>query len=101
MHLHLVPVLKNNEGTNSFKRINSQKMTSVIKTTILSGFLLFVLNRALAQESNLVYLENGQLTYIPFAMTGQTNEVNIIPDFSYAGYMGGGVALPEVPVMIT
>jgi hypothetical protein len=101
MHLHLVPVLKNNEGTNSFKRINSQKMTSVIKTTILSGFLLFVLNRALAQESNLVYLENGRLTYIPFAMTGQTNEVNIIPDFSYAGYMGGGVALPEVPVMIT
>ena len=27
-------------------------------------------------------------------MTGQSNAVNTIPDFSHAGYMGGGVALP-------
>jgi len=27
-------------------------------------------------------------------MKGQSNAVNTIPDFSYAGYMGGGVSLP-------
>ena len=28
-------------------------------------------------------------------------ENNYIPDFSYAGYQGGGVALPEVPTVLT
>ncbi|MEM8889884.1 MAG: hypothetical protein AAGD28_18050, partial [Bacteroidota bacterium] len=27
-------------------------------------------------------------------MRGQSNQVNTVPDFSYAGYMGGGVSLP-------
>jgi len=46
-------------------------------------------------SSELIYLdEEGKLDYVPFAMKGQSNEVNIIPDFSYAGYMGGGVSLP-------
>jgi hypothetical protein len=45
-------------------------------------------------SSELVYLDQGQLTYVPFAMMGQSNEVNTIPDFSHAGYMGGGVSLP-------
>ncbi|MEL6659573.1 MAG: hypothetical protein AAFR36_24135, partial [Bacteroidota bacterium] len=32
-------------------------------------------------------------------MSGQSNEVNTIPDFSYAGYMGGGISLPtDIPV---
>ena len=44
--------------------------------------------------SQLIYLNQGELTYVPFAMQGQSNEVNTIPDFSYAGYMGGGVSLP-------
>jgi len=44
--------------------------------------------------SQLIYLDQGELTYVPFAMQGQSNAVNTIPDFSYAGYMGGGVALP-------
>ncbi|MDA8692506.1 hypothetical protein N9L92_00475 [Saprospiraceae bacterium] len=42
----------------------------------------------------MIYLDRGELTYVPFAMKGQSNEVNTIPDFSFAGYMGGGVALP-------
>jgi hypothetical protein len=54
-----------------------------------------------AQSSELVWLENGSLNYAPFAMEGQTNAVNFIPDFSHAGYMGGGVALPDVPAVIT
>lgn len=45
--------------------------------------------------SELVYVEDGQLSYEPFAMTGQSDAVNTIPDFSHAGYMGGGVALPS------
>jgi len=38
---------------------------------------------------------NGKLVYVP------DEYGNIIPDFSHAGYMGGGVRLPEVPVKIT
>jgi hypothetical protein len=39
--------------------------------------------------------ESGHLVYQADA------KGNVIPDFSYAGYMGGGVALPDVPVKIT
>lgn len=45
-------------------------------------------------SSQLIYLDQGELQYVPFAMSGQSNEVNTIPDFSFAGYMGGGVSLP-------
>jgi len=56
-------------------------------------------------EPHLIYAENytslvypdaaGKLVYIP------DENGNIIPDFSYAGYMGGGVMLPYVPVKET
>lgn len=39
--------------------------------------------------------EDGKLQYIP------DERGNLIPDFSRAGYMGGGVKLPDVPVKIT
>lgn len=53
-------------------------------------------------SSELIYLEQGRLTYIPFAMEGQSNEVNTIPDFSHAGYMGGGVLIPSnIPIEVT
>jgi hypothetical protein len=45
--------------------------------------------------------DNGKLEYIPYANTGESNAVNIIPDFSFAGYKYGGVEIPEVPVVIT
>lgn len=38
---------------------------------------------------------DGKLVYTPDARG------NRIPDYSYAGYMGGGVALPDVPVNAT
>jgi hypothetical protein len=44
--------------------------------------------------SEMIYMDQEKLTYVPFAMMGQSNAVNTIPDFSYAGYMGGGVSLP-------
>ena len=45
--------------------------------------------------SKLVYPgPDGQLVYLP------DEKGNIIPDFSHCGYMGGGVALPDVPVVL-
>ena len=46
----------------------------------------------------------GKLTYGPYANHKRDLKVNIIPDFSHAGYMGGGVALPSyasIPVQVT
>lgn len=56
--------------------------------------LLAVYSTSCQTSSELVYMDQSQLTYVPFAMKGQSNAVNTIPDFSYAGYMGGGVSLP-------
>ena len=42
----------------------------------------------------------GRLEYVPFANVGETNIVNTIPDFSFAGYKRGGVPLPIVPVRV-
>jgi len=75
-----------------------------MKGTPLLVFLIFscIVNN-LAQTSTLVYPgTNGKLVYEKYANQGEDTLVNIIPDFSYAGYKGGGVALPEnVPVKIT
>lgn len=52
----------------------------------------------------LASLENGQLSYGLYANQGQRVARNILPDFSYAGYMGGGVRLPSyetIPVRET
>src|SRR5271163_3069208 len=47
-----------------------------------------------AKTDNLpwVSMENGRIVY------GEDSEHNRIPDFSTAGYGGGGVALPDVQV---
>ena len=64
--------------------------------------LVLVLSGFSQNTSELIYLENDQLVYVPFSMEGQTNKVNTIPDFSYAGYMGGGVELPtDISVEVT
>ena len=73
--------------------MKSQKLTCLIL-----GLLAF--NLTYGQDaSELIYLDQDKLSYVPFAMTDQSNAVNTIPDFSYAGYMGGGVSLPSnIPV---
>ena len=62
---------------------------------LLSGYV----NTVQAEEKNyskLVYPgKDGRLVYTP------DDKGNIIPDFSHAGYMGGGVKLPDVPVKTT
>jgi len=53
-------------------------------------------------QSSLVYEGvDGHLVYETYANEGQTNSVNTIPDFSRCGYMGGGVAIPDVQVATT
>jgi hypothetical protein len=57
-----------------------------------------------SQQSTLVYPGSvGKLIYIPHANNGETIDNNILPDFSYAGYMDGGVKVPvgEIPVKLT
>ncbi len=43
----------------------------------------------------------GALIYGRYANEGQSNKVNMLPDFSFAGYGGGGVAIPTAPVRVT
>jgi len=64
------------------------------------GFaLVMCMHSAFSQTSSLVSLgAGGTLEYKTYANTGQTNAVNRIPDFSFAGYKGGGVSLPSVSV---
>ncbi len=55
-----------------------------------------------AQTSSLVFIgAGGKLEYKTYSNTGQTNAVNKIPDFSFAGYKGGGISIPILPVVET
>ncbi|WOO41028.1 LamG-like jellyroll fold domain-containing protein [Rubellicoccus peritrichatus] len=55
-----------------------------------------------ANTSALVYPgSDGRLVYGRYANEDQTLESNRMIDFSHAGYMGGGVAIPMVPVVRT
>jgi hypothetical protein len=49
-----------------------------------------------AWESKIIYRDNnGKLVYI------SDSEGNRIPDFSHAGYKGGGVPIPDIPIVKT
>ncbi len=55
-----------------------------------------------AQHQPLVHTgDKGRLVYNTYANEGEDNSVNTIPDFSFAGYRGGGVSLPQAPVKST
>ncbi|SKB70724.1 hypothetical protein SAMN05660226_02797 [Parapedobacter luteus] len=44
--------------------------------------------------------QKGQLSLVNYANSGDANSVNVIPDFSHAGYKGGGVSIPTVSTKI-
>lgn len=68
----------------------------LLKACFVFCFSLFLTAFSFAQfTSEIIYYENGNLTYV------SDEEGNRIPDFSHAGYKGGGVPLPDVPVQIT
>ena len=73
----------------------------LVSLTCLLIFLLTSFTNLSAQSSKLVWMDGGSLSYAPFAVQGQSNEVHVVPDFSYAGYQGGGVAIPTAPVVRT
>ncbi|MRG47198.1 T9SS type A sorting domain-containing protein [Chitinophaga sp. SYP-B3965] len=64
-------------------------------TRFLTGLLLpFMLAVCHPAQAQLISLENGHLVYKKYANQGQTDTVNQIPDYSNAGYRGGGVSIP-------
>jgi len=64
---------------------------------------IFLSNTALGQpDPTLVYPgENGKLVYVKHANTQESNTDNLVIDYSHCGFMGGGVAIPDVPVKAT
>ena len=65
----------------------------------VAAFICLVFGPAHAADPNhtlLVYPgDGGKLAYVP------DEHGNVIPDFSHAGYGGGGMKLPDVPVKVT
>lgn len=64
-------------------------LTNIILLLICCGGV------AMGEGKSSVCLQNNRLVYTPDARG------NTVPDFSRCGYMGGGVALPNVPVRLT
>jgi len=73
------------------------KLVSVVAIICLFN-ILFVQ----AQESNLIYRgEDGKLVYEYHSNANESNQENLIIDYSNCGYKGGGVRIPHAPVKIT
>lgn len=70
------------------------------KAGVLLSVLLVMIAAAGAATTYLAEEIDGQLVYGTYANQGQANAVNKIPDFSRAGYMGGGAAIPFIPTVI-
>lgn len=69
-------------------------ITYTMKKVIFSIFILFTFLIGLPAQTNLVKIDSsGKLSYYP------DSNGFIIPDFSHAGYRGGGVSLPNLPVV--
>src|SRR5207245_202070 len=77
---------------------NSQMNTPKNQALLLILFAAFALNASAAEKATSEWVhpgKNGKLVY----KTSPAGDR--IMDFSTAGYMGGGVALPDVPVKKT
>src|SRR5271156_1015048 len=73
---------------------NGRYRTGLKLILLTMGSLILLMNGTLraVQATWVHYGPNGNLSYYTDGMG------NKIPDFSYAGYMGGGVSLPVAPV---
>ncbi len=73
-------------------RENGLKLYVIICCAILTSFAAAAQTGEMQNYSSLVYPGiDGKLVYVP------DEKGNIIPDFSHAGYKGGGVSIPYVP----
>ena len=75
------------------------KIENLVRTTLIlvlvAAFAASAAEKGKYKEARLELGEDGKLKYIP------DEQGNLIPDFSRAGYMGGGVKIPDVPTRIT
>jgi HYR domain len=79
-----------------FSLISRRSLIALGLCTSLGLLLALGVSKGQAPQSQHVYLgSDGRLVYVPYP-NGDT-----IPDFSNAGYGGGGVTLPDVPVVKT
>ncbi|MEM0964928.1 MAG: hypothetical protein AAGJ81_02090 [Verrucomicrobiota bacterium] len=69
---------------------------------ILFFFIFQTVSLNAESYSSLVFPgEDGRLVYAGYANEGQTSTGNRMIDFSHAGYRGGGVPIPWVPVAVS
>jgi hypothetical protein len=66
--------------------------TAIRIIAVLAMVSACVAGKSKTEDLPWVQMQNGRLVY------GVDDEHNRIPDFSTAGYAGGGVAIPDVPV---
>ncbi|KAA6344970.1 hypothetical protein EZS27_007434 [termite gut metagenome] len=72
-----------------------KKNTWLILSFLFNVWILSAQETNPVSYSKLVYPDaNGKLVYKPYTAKG-----DILPDFSWCGYKGGGVAIPEVSVV--
>jgi hypothetical protein len=81
--------------------------TPICKRTLgwvvfVSYVLLCTVSRPVLGDDSILVSEDyfGQLVYSAYANRGQDNAVNTVPDYSRAGYQGGGVPIPFVPAAV-
>ncbi|MEP0418040.1 MAG: DNRLRE domain-containing protein [Cyclobacteriaceae bacterium] len=76
---------------------SNQSYLERIKTLLFLTFAFFIglIGQAQELQDYLTVYENGKLNYEKFAVTGQDSLWNTLPNYSFAGYKGGGVALPD------
>jgi hypothetical protein len=88
------------QKTFTYQFLYSKSIEATKRVGLTLSFILFLCSITLGQTP-LVSLQNGKLVYNKYANEGETNLVNQIPDFSNAGYRGGGVSLPVIPIKET
>lgn len=72
------------------------KKINILIVSFVFLFSAWAYRLSAQNQSRIVHPDHiGRLVYTPY-----NNKGDILPDFSFCGYMGGGVALPDVPVKI-
>ncbi len=92
------------------KRIRKQINTAMWINVVVAGFLIHGGIADGASDCPLIHGEGeplamlndcDRISYGLYSNEGQSKAVHRLPDFSFAGYRGGGVALPTAEVKIT
>jgi len=99
-----------------FSLIGTTAALNYLDTTVTNGTVYYYVVAAMqngvqSADSNtasaaplpfMMYEDStGALRYSTYANQGQVSSVHTVPDFSGAGYMGGGVSIPFVPAVVT